>query len=89
MQCDSKIAHVDVFEMGQPFKVTRRHGNGGTEFQPVFDWIEEEGIQPMAVVYLTDGGADCPDPVDYPVFWAVTTDYHAHLTGEVFEIDFN
>lgn len=89
VQCDARVAHVDVFEMGQPFNVKRIHGRGRTEFQPVFDWIDEEDIKPMAVVYLTDGYAPDPDPVDYPVFWAVTSDHHKHLTGEVFEIDFN
>lgn len=89
VQCDARVAHVDTFEMGEPFNVKRIHGRGGTLFQPVFDWIEEEGIKPMAVVYLTDGYAPDPDPVDYPVFWAVTSNYHAHLSGEVLELDFN
>ena len=30
------------------------------------------GIDPVALVYLTDGYAPAPDAPDYPVIWGVT-----------------
>ena len=34
------------------------YGGGGTSFQPVFDYIDANGIDPEVVVYLTDGYGD-------------------------------
>ena len=91
VQCDTEINHIDTFHQGELFNVTKIHGRGGTDFEPVFDWIEEEFINPMAVVYLTDGECDAPSNIgNYPVFWGVTGSYNAdHLknTGEVLKID--
>lgn len=45
---------------------------GCTDFRPVFRWIEDRGIRPFGVVYLTDGYGQAPEyPPDYPVLWAV------------------
>ncbi len=89
VQCDSRVQHVDTFDAGQPFEVSRIHGRGGTAFHPVFDWVDEEGIDPVALVYLTDGYAPAPDVPDYPVVWGVTTDYQQHLFGEVLSVQFD
>ena len=48
---------------------------GGTRFQPAFDWVESEQLQPDFLVYLTDLCGECPEPVDYPVLW-VAYDMH-------------
>lgn len=53
--CDAEVNHVDTYEPDDfPVRLTP-HGGGGTEFQPVFDWIDNQGIEPEVVVYLTDG----------------------------------
>lgn len=71
--CDARVNHVDEMEPGQPFQM-RRVGGGGTDFRPVFDWVEAEGITPAALVYLTDlhGPAPQREP-GYPVLWACTS----------------
>ena len=89
VQCDTVVQHTDTFEMGQPFKVTRLAGRGGTEFQPVFDWVDEQGITPMALVYLTDGYCQAPRQPEYPVYWGVTTDNQGHLFGDVMSVNFS
>lgn len=89
VQCDARVQHVDTFDLGQPFKIDRIHGRGGTDFQPVFDWVEAEGINPMALVYLTDGYAPAPDVPDYPVYWGVTSPKQGHLFGEVMSVNFS
>lgn len=70
--CDSKVTGVDSFtRCDLPLSLSPT-GGGGTDFCPVFTWVEEEGLDPACLVYLTD--LEClkfpsPEP-DYPVLWA-------------------
>lgn len=46
-------------------------GYGGTDFRPAFEWLDEQGITPTVLIYLTD--LECysyPDDPGYPVLWA-------------------
>jgi predicted metal-dependent peptidase len=46
-------------------------GYGGTDFRPAFAWLDEQGIAPTVLIYLTD--LECysyPDDPGYPVLWA-------------------
>ena len=48
-------------------------GGGGTEFGPCFDWLDEHGIRPQTLVFLTDlYGSFPPSAPAYPVLWAST-----------------
>jgi predicted metal-dependent peptidase len=70
--CDAEIHGVDVFERGEPVVLAPK-GYGGTDFRPVFDWIDSEGISPSCLVYLTDMAGIYPDTTpDYPVLWGDT-----------------
>lgn len=73
MWCDAKLHRTDectdtgdlheVRKMGAP-------GGGGTSFIPVFDGIREQGIEPDALLYLTDGYGSFPDKAPpYAVLW--------------------
>jgi predicted metal-dependent peptidase len=56
--CDAAVAHVDEYEADDyPVRLSP-HGGGGTSFKPVFDYIDQQGIDPEVVVYLTDGYGD-------------------------------
>jgi len=47
-------------------------GRGGTRFEPVFDYVRDNGIEPECLLYFTDlFPCDTPDPdwADYPVLW--------------------
>jgi predicted metal-dependent peptidase len=69
--CDDEVRSVQHLESGKPVKL-EPHGGNGTNFIPGFNYIEEQGWQPRAVVYLTDGYCSkFPDPPEYPVLWAV------------------
>ena len=47
-------------------------GGGGTDFRPVFDWVETENLSPNLLVYFTDAEGDFPKLApDYPVIWLV------------------
>lgn len=46
-------------------------GGGCTDFRPAFEWVEENNVLPVCLVYLTDlECTDYPDePPPYPVIW--------------------
>jgi predicted metal-dependent peptidase len=75
IQCDADVHKVERFERGEPLDIKRWYGEGGTDFRPVFRHIEREGIEPVCLIYLTDGHGAFPDAApDYPVLWAVCQD---------------
>ena len=73
MWCDAKVHDVDWCDDAQDLETIRRRGvrgRGGTDFRPVFDKIDELGLTPDALIYLTDGYGDFPDvEPSYPVVW--------------------
>jgi len=70
--CDATVQHVDEFTKAEmPVKVSNVRGGGGTKFEPVFEYIEKEGIQPKGLVYFTDLDGSFPQYAPgYPVLWA-------------------
>ncbi len=49
------------------------HGDYGTDFRPGFKWIEENQIEPAAIIYFTDGECNqFPEHVEYPLLWVLT-----------------
>lgn len=68
---DAEVAGVQDIEPDEPI-VLKPAGGGGTCFIPGFKWLEKEGIEPCAVVYLTDGYCNTfPKDPNFPVLWAV------------------
>jgi predicted metal-dependent peptidase len=75
LACDAQLA-CDApwrFEPWQEFTLPRRfEGGGGTNFSPVFDWVERQGEPPGALVYFTDAEGEFPPHApSYPVLWLV------------------
>ncbi|MEJ2591554.1 MAG: VWA-like domain-containing protein, partial [Candidatus Thiodiazotropha sp.] len=75
LACDSAIAEGAPWiyeaweEFALPAKIT---GGGGTSFEPVFDWVETQGVRPDLLVYFTDAeGAFPKQEPQYPVIWLV------------------
>ncbi|MFT0173406.1 DUF2201 family putative metallopeptidase [Paraburkholderia mimosarum] len=74
MDCDTRVTQVQVFERGDPIELAPVKGGGGTSFVDPFRRLEEEGISPAFLVYLTDMDGRFPDVTpSYPVLWASTT----------------
>ena len=77
--CDATVQRVDEIEDMDDLNHARKlgaQGGGGTDFRPVFKYIRDEGTDPAALVYFTDGYGSFPDLApEYPVIWAMTTDY--------------
>jgi predicted metal-dependent peptidase len=69
---DTEVQNVEIYQAGQPVKLAPV-GGGGTDFRPCFHWLEERGITPQTLVFLTDLWGTFPGDVPpYPVLWAST-----------------
>ncbi|HLH36417.1 MAG TPA: VWA-like domain-containing protein [Alloacidobacterium sp.] len=69
---DAVVQKVETYEAGQPISLNPM-GGGGTEFAPCFEWVEERGIMPQTMVFLTDLYGSFPSCApSYPVLWAST-----------------
>jgi predicted metal-dependent peptidase len=79
---DTAIHKVDTYAAGQRIDLNPV-GGGGTEFGPCFEWLDERGIRPQALVFLTDLYGSFPTTAPaYPVLWASTGSRKAPF-GEV------
>jgi predicted metal-dependent peptidase len=67
--CDAAVQSVQQFGPCEPIELEPR-GGGGTDFRPVFEWIEANQIAPACLIYLTDLCCHSyPQVPDYPVLW--------------------
>lgn len=79
--CDAKVQQVDIANSLDDMidiRVKGSPGGGGTSFRPPFIYLEDEGIVPDTLIYLTDMCGGFPDKAPaYPVVWCATTDAEA------------
>ena len=81
---DTTVQRADVFEFGQPIQLAPK-GGGGTDFRPVFAYLETEQIEPHAVVFLTDLCGTFPErEPHWPVIWASTEQNEAPFGATVY-----
>ena len=76
IQCDANVTLYEQLNIDNrdDFQLNQILGRGGTSFIPVFDKVEELGIEPNILIYMTDLKGQFPDnPPQYPVLW-VTND---------------
>jgi predicted metal-dependent peptidase len=67
--CDAAVQATQAFGAGDPIQLEPK-GGGGTDFRPVFQWVEANDIQPQCLVYLTDLCCrSYPEVPEYPVLW--------------------
>ena len=74
IQCDSMIKSVKEYDVWEMPEELHALGRGGTEFNPVFRYVEEEMAEPPeCLIYFTDlevHPSDYPDASPfYPVLW--------------------
>lgn len=72
--CDMQVTGTKRYSRQDLPFVIKPVGGGGTDYRPVFHWVEEQGLQPACMVFLTD--LECTrfpelEP-EYPVLWART-----------------
>ncbi len=72
--CDTDVKDDQIFcRADLPLELAPK-GGGGTDFRPVFSFIENNNLNPACLIYLSDmecGNFPIIDP-DYPVLWART-----------------
>ncbi|WP_020095721.1 VWA-like domain-containing protein [Methylobacterium sp. 285MFTsu5.1] len=88
--CDAKVHRTDTLEdmsdLNQ-LRAKKAPGGGGTSFEPVFQEVFDQRIQPDALVYLTDGlGVFPPTEPKYPVIWGSIYEDAKYPWGEVVQI---
>lgn len=82
---DAAVQAAYEFAAGEPITI-EAVGGGGTDFRPIFRWVEEKGIAPACLIYLTD--LRCrwfPTGVEYPVLWVTNSKREAPL-GETVRV---
>jgi predicted metal-dependent peptidase len=90
MWCDAHVHRVDEVEEASDLTALRAGkapGGGGTSFVPVFEEIEKMGLEPDALVYLTDGMGDFPGKApSYPVIWGNIYPASKYPFGDVVDV---
>ena len=83
MQCDAAVQ--EYVEIDDPSDLVRMvKGGGGTDFRPVFERLEKEGIEPEVLIYLTDLEGTFPNHAPpYPVIWATIKDHNIPFGDKV------
>jgi len=82
MYFDHAISHYEKYGREDTLDI-KPHGGGGTRFSPVFKYMQEHDINPVACIFLTDLQCDdFGDAPEYPVLW-VSTDKGEAPFGEV------
>lgn len=91
MACDARVHNVhelssyhDIYQLRPEMT-----GGGGTSFVPVFEEVEERNLNPVLLIYFTDGYGTFPsEPPPYPVIWVMTEDVQPPF-GEVVKVEMN
>lgn len=82
---DSEVSHAEEYGPDDPLDI-KPHGGGGTDFAPVFAHLVEHGIEPVAIVFLTDLCCNSfGTQPDAPVLWVTTHPGKAPF-GEIVEM---
>ncbi len=75
LPCDAKLAEGApwIFEPWEEINLPKSlKGGGGTDFCPVFEWLDFQDQNPDLLVYFTDCKGSFPKVVpSYPVIWLV------------------
>lgn len=87
--CDVKVHRHETWETAVSDWEARPVGGGGTDFRPVFAWVEQHGWTPSCLVYLSDLAGRFPDAApEYPTLWcAPAGSVHDPPFGEHLRID--
>lgn len=84
---DAGVQSYKIYGKGDRLDNIEFKGRGGTRFEPVFEYVEENNIRPQCLIYFTDMCGSFPEHApDYPTLWVATTDDIAPF-GETIKID--
>lgn len=84
---DADVSNVEEFGPNDLLDI-HPSGGGGTDFRPAFEWVEQQGIEPACLIYLTDTYGTFPEQEPpYPVLWAVTARKECPFGETVYLLD--
>jgi len=92
VQCDAKIQNEIEVSNGNIRKIMKLkiRGRGGTDFQPVIDYIKDKKPNTKLLIYFTDGwGSKIKKTINTHIIWAITkqgTDSYIKGTGTVIKM---
>ena len=89
---DVTVKSVMPFDQNTNILNIRPYGRGGTSFQCVFDYIQENMIDdlPSKIVILSDGEADYPNEkaaLGIPVLWIINNERKTPPWGQVIRLE--
>lgn len=86
IQCDTAISNISKFNPKEDFAI---HGRGGTDFQPVIDYYNENHHKYSCLMYLTDGEARTPDNAKGNILWVLSSQskMNEDLPGSVIQLN--
>ena len=72
--CDAAVHEVvKINKMEEFLTKVKFKGGGGTDFRPVFNYVQKHRMQPEILIYLTDSYGTFPETRPrYPVIWILT-----------------
>lgn len=83
--CDAEVQSSQQFLPTDPICLEPK-GGGGTDFRPVFEWVQDCNIVAACLIYLTDLCCNSfPEVPEYPVLW-VTDSRRTAPFGETVRI---
>jgi predicted metal-dependent peptidase len=83
--CDAAVQSSQQFGPSEPIHLEPK-GGGGTNFRPVFEWVQRSNIAAVCLIYLTDLCCNSyPEVPEYPVLW-VTDSRRTAPFGETIQI---
>tara|TARA_R100000697_G_scaffold96652_1_gene108544 strand:- start:531 stop:1679 length:1149 start_codon:yes stop_codon:yes gene_type:complete len=85
--CDTRIREVHHYGKGDIIDALNIEGRGGTKVTPVFEYIDEHGLDVDSFIYFTDLHVrDFPAPPSFPTLW-VSTGADKAPFGEIVKLD--
>jgi len=86
VQCDTAISNISKFNPKDEFTI---YGRGGTDFQPVIDYYNENQNKYSCLIYLTDGEAPAPENAKGNLLWVHSNQSQINQDLPGFKIQLN
>jgi predicted metal-dependent peptidase len=85
IQCDTQIRNVHPYRRKQPLEV---YGRGGTDFEPVITYYNENINQYNCLIYYTDGECNRPSDPKGPMLWVISSQsaFNNNLPGKTIKL---
>lgn len=86
IQCDAAISNIATYKGAKDIKI---HGRGGTSFQPVIDYYNQNIRKFTCLIYLTDGEAPAPTDTRGKLLWVLSSKSKKtdHLPGRTIKLN--